>query len=357
VRIALTHAYCWPEVRRGGERILSELANAHATRGHSVTVFSAGWASGTTVENGVTFRRLARRHAGADAHERDFARRLFPLLVSGRYDVVHSLGPRDALASIAAAVVHRRRRTVYSNLGLPWREWWDQQPNRLAHERVVRHVDVYGCISRHALQLLATDYGREGVLMPPGVNLDEFRVADRREPAPTLLYAGALDEPRKGLSTLLEALPMIADREPDVRLWLSGPGDAESVLAAAPIRARERTTVLPLGRPEDLGQAYGRAWTTVLPSMYDSFGLTLLESLACGTPIVASTHAAPQELVQPGIGTLCEPGNVASTAQACCGALDLARAADVSARCRAAAEPYDWRAAVAPAAESAYRSS
>jgi phosphatidyl-myo-inositol alpha-mannosyltransferase len=355
VRIALTHAYCWPEVRRGGERILSELAYTLAGRGHGVTVFSAAWHSGTVVERGVRFRRMRRRHADAGRHEQDFSRRLLAPLALGHFDAVHSLGPRDALASVAAAVVHPRRRTVYSNLGLPWREWWDQQPDAWAHDRVVRHVDVYGCISRHSLQLLATDYGREGVLTPPGVNFDEFSPVDEREPAPTLLYAGALDEPRKGVPTLLHALPLIAEREPDVRLWLSGTGDVEPVLAAAPGAATDRTTVLPLGEPWELRQAYGRAWATALPSMYDSFGLTLLESLACGTPIVASTHAAPQELVQPGIGALCEPEDTASVANACVAALALARDADVSARCRAAAQPYDWRRAIVPALEALYR--
>ena len=210
---------------------------------------------------------------------------------------MHSLGPRDALASLAAAVLHRRR-TVYTNLGLPWREWWQQQPDRWAHDRVVRHVDVYGCTSRHAVALLATDYGREGELMTPGVDLDQFRPAPARAPVPTLLFSGALDERRKGVPTILEALPLIAAEEGGVRLWLSGPGDAASLLREAPEAAR-RTEVLPLGVPSAQAERYGCAWVTLLPSTFDSFGMSLLESLACGTPIVASTHAAPQGARQP----------------------------------------------------------
>jgi alpha-1,6-mannosyltransferase len=89
--------------------------------------------------------------------------------------------------------------------------------------------------------------------------------------------------------------------------------------------------------------------------MYDSFGMALLESLACGTPIVASTHAAPQELVNPGVGVLCEPLDARSFADACLVALGLARDPAVAARCRAAAEPYDWDTRIAPSLEGIYR--
>ena len=47
-------------------------------------------------------------------------------------------------------------------------------------------------------------------------------------------------------------------------------------------------------------ERYGRAWVTCLPSTHDSFGMALLESLACGTPLVATTDSAPQELVARG---------------------------------------------------------
>ncbi|MES4793150.1 MAG: hypothetical protein C4321_09370, partial [Chloroflexota bacterium] len=75
---------------------------------------------------------------------------------------------------------------------------------------------------------------------------------------------------------------------PDVAVWLSGPGDASALLAAAPPEARARTTVLPLGEPTAQHERYGRAWVTTLPSRGDSFGMVLVESLACGTPIVAA---------------------------------------------------------------------
>jgi glycosyltransferase involved in cell wall biosynthesis len=125
------------------------------------------------------------------------------------------------------------------------------------------------------------------------------------------------------------------------------------LLEAAPPEARERTEVLDLGTP-DLGAVYGRAWATVLPSVYEAFGLVLVESLACGTPVVAADHSALPELVTPETGALAEPEDPHSLADACRRALALARAPSVSERCRRAAEPYDWDTGVAPRAEALY---
>src|SRR6202011_1920528 len=61
VRIALTHAFCWPEVRRGAERFVPELAAALHRRGHEVVHYSSAWEAGTAFERGVTTVRLRRR--------------------------------------------------------------------------------------------------------------------------------------------------------------------------------------------------------------------------------------------------------------------------------------------------------
>jgi glycosyltransferase involved in cell wall biosynthesis len=299
VRIAFTHAFCWPEVRRGAERFIQELGAALVRRGHEVTILSAAHDPTTTTLDGVRTVRRRQRRDDVWAHEADFGRRVLPALVAGRYDVVHSMGRRDALASIRAARFHPSRRTVITDLGLPSAEFWSHHGKEAdVVRKVVRGIDVYGCMSHFALAFLARDYGRtDGVVTPGGVNLASFTPARRRTAAPTLLLSGAFAEPRKGAATVLAALPLIAAQEPGVELWLSGPGDAEPLLAAAPPGARERTTVLGVGDAAEQGDRYGRAWATVLPSTDDSFGMALIESHACGTPIVVSTLCEQLDLV------------------------------------------------------------
>jgi len=99
MRLAITHAYSWPEVRRGAERIIDELSRALAERGHEVTVFTSGWRTATAGGDGVQTVRVRRLFRSEARHELDFGRRLTPRLLTGpTFDAVHSLGPPDAVA-------------------------------------------------------------------------------------------------------------------------------------------------------------------------------------------------------------------------------------------------------------------
>ena len=334
------------------------LGAALVRRGHRVVHYSAAWDHGTEVVDGVRTVRLRRRFRNDYRHEADFGRRVFPRLVAGRFDAVHSMGRRDALASLRAARFHPRRRTAFTDLGLPDPAFWGKEGKREAEavEKVVAGIDVYSGMSQLAVDYLARNYGRkDGVVVPGGVDRAVFSPAESREPEPTILFSGAITERRKGVPVLLEALPIIARSEPGVQLWLSGPGDPGPMLAGAPAEARERTRTLGLGDADRQDERYGRAWTTCLPSMYDSFGMALIESLACGTPLVTTTQGAPPELVDRGVtGEVCEPNDPDGLARACLRAFDLARRPETVAACRKSAERFDWDRGLAPLCESLY---
>jgi phosphatidylinositol alpha-mannosyltransferase len=353
MRIALTHPYSWPEVRRGAERIVAETSCALASRGHDVTVLTAGNDAGRFSERGVRTIKVRRIFRDPVRHERWFGWRVVPELLIGRYEVVHSFFPSDAVASIRVRRFTRNL-TVYDDMGIAHRWWLEQVPDRNARLRVIADVDVYGCMSRHALGALERDWGRAGTLIPGGVRLSEFAPASMREPRPTILYSGQLDDPRKGVAALLEAFSIVRASEPSARLWLSGQGDPVELLRAASPAARDGTEVLPLGEARGQADRYGRAWVTALPSIGDSFGLVLLESLACGSPIVTTSDSAPPELVTPETGAVCEPNDPESLAAALRAALELARRPETVTACREFARRFDWDEGIAPLLENIY---
>jgi len=354
LKIALTHEYSWPEVRRGGERYLHELAGALVRRGHKVTIIGGATHASVRREEGVRVIRIALPPFDDKRRGRVFSAEYGGLLMAGRFDIVHSLGPRDGAQSVRAARFRKKRRTVYTDLGNPVKEWWDLQASQAWHDLIVNEIDVYGCLSSYALECLRRDYHLEGRLTPGGVRTDVFRPMGGRASNPTLLYSGVLTEPRKGVANLLRAFEDVLRCEPNAELWLSGPGDPTELLDAAPRVSRERTTVLHLGAPYDQPRRYSSAWATVLPSTHEAFGLVLIESLACGTPIVAVNDAATPELIEPGIGALAQVDDDVSLADACLQAFGLARQDEIRERCRAASLAYDWDSAVAPAIERVY---
>jgi len=325
-----------------------------AGRGHAVTVLTSGATAGTSSSDRVRTVRFRRLFADRIRHERSFALRILPYLATGRFDVVHAMMPLDCLAAVRTRALGGHR-VVYDEMGIPWRWWWAAQPDRWTRERLVAAVDVYGCMSEFALAVLRDDWDREGELIPGGVRLSEFAPADEREPLPTILFSGAMGEPRKGLTDLLRAALILAEHEPKVGVQLSGPGDSEVALAAAPA-ARDLVEVLPLGSPEDQGQRYAKAWVTALPSISDSFGLVLIESLASGTPIVVVVvdDSAPPSLVTPLTGAVAAPGDPESLAVAPRRGIELAAAPETAVACRQFARRFDWDETIAPLLERLY---
>lgn len=358
LRIALTHVYAWPEVRRGGERYLHELASALADTGHHVRVLTTAPASsrGEVLGVEVTYlkrRRLAPRRFKDYADEVAFGGQALARLAATPLDVWHAFGTSDAAAAAALGRV-RRVRSVYTDLGVPGKRSRNRRPDRRMFRFVRDHADHYLCLSDFAAGVLRADFGMTPGVVGGGVDIRRFAPAPARDPHPVLLFTGAVDTPRKNLPLLLEAVAVLRERGVPVRLWISGPGDPAPVLAGAPPAARDAVELKGLGEPELLGELYGRAWDTVLPSEAEAFGLVLIESLACGTPVVSLDQGGPSEIVTPGVGFRAAK-TADALADACAQALDLAAQPGTVTVCRAHSERYDWRTAIVPALEAVYR--
>jgi glycosyltransferase involved in cell wall biosynthesis len=336
LRIALTSVHSWPLVRRGGERYVHELSSALRARGHRVRVLSTG-APARDVVLGVPVRRLVPRS------ERVFGAQSLLLQGLGRADVWHATSTGDGAAAATAGLLRPRLRTVFTDHGFPVRRSRELRGHARLHAHLVRHVDHYVCVSRAAGALLQSEYGREAAVVHPGVDTDRFTPGPGRAARPVVLYSGDLAETRKNVRTLVAAVAAL----PGVALWLVGPGTPD--LHGLPTGHVE---VQRVAAPEELPALYRAAWVTALPSVAESFGMALTESLACGTPGVARRDGGgPAEILTAETGVLCEEG-VPALSAALQQALELTPGGVDACRARAAA--FDWRRAVVPALEELY---
>jgi glycosyltransferase involved in cell wall biosynthesis len=139
-------------------------------------------------------------------------------------------------------------------------------------------------------------------------------------PGPFFLFVGRLAS-NKGLLRLAEAFAPIARRDRSASLVVigadGGVGPAlDARLGELGIADRVRR-LGHLADDRDLAQAYREARATVLPSDYEAFGLVLLESLAQGTPVVASRVGGIPEIIEDGrSGLLVPPGDVPALGEA-----------------------------------------
>jgi glycosyltransferase involved in cell wall biosynthesis len=142
-----------------------------------------------------------------------------------------------------------------------------------------------------------------------GVDLERFCPVDRKAQREalglkvfTLLSVGYLI-PRKGHDLIIEALPML----PDVRLLIAGDGPELANLThlAERLGVAGRVTFLGSLPQTELRNYYGAVDALVLASSREGWANVLLESMACGTPVVASdVWGTPEVVAAPEAGVL-----------------------------------------------------
>lgn len=217
-------------------------------------------------------------------------------------------------------------------------------------------------VSEKARQFMVEHVGGDAVLIPNGVNCRAFAVPGAlpgypRE-APTLFFIGRIDEPRKGLPTLLDAMPGIIAAIPDVELLVAGPGDVPSVQKGLDPAVAEHVRFLGLVSEEDKVRAFHSADLYIAPQLGgESFGIVLLEAMASGTPVLASDLEAFLLVLQGGRdGRVFPTGDSELLADAAIDMLsDDTGRAELAARGLRRAQEFDW-ASVARDVERVYES-
>jgi glycosyltransferase involved in cell wall biosynthesis len=145
-------------------------------------------------------------------------------------------------------------------------------------------------------------------------NLEAARLLGPRDGV-ELLHVGSTI-PRKRIDVLLDVFAAVRAERPDARLVrVGGPFTAEQRVRARELGILDAVVVLPFVDRATLAAVYRRAALTLLPSEREGFGLPLVESLACGTPMVASDIPVLRELGGD-VVSFCPLGDIAQWAVA-----------------------------------------
>lgn len=361
MRIALLNPTYWPEVRRGTERLVHDLAVALTRAGHEVTVLTSHRGRRSAeVEDGFRVVRSRRAPSGRLAH-RGFEHHLLNgpvqawLLVRGRYDVVHAFQLADAWAAVHVHRLLGGPPVIFSFHGIPTARSLSSRRYRMPMlRRVIEWGSAVTVLSEAAAEPFRSHLGSDPEILPGAIFCDDFELEQSRAENPTLVCAASLADPRKRGELLLRAFERLRVRQPAARLLLAGGDDpfAAGSMPALP-GGVERVTA---DRTEDLARAYASAWASVLPSVEEAFGLVLIESLAAGTPAIAARSGAIPEVLTAGApGVLFEADDEGELVRTMEEGLELASRPGVPDACRRAARAWDW-SAVAPRYQYLYES-
>lgn len=297
----------------GVERVFHNVSQGLARRGHEVTLLcSTQGASSEREESGVHVIREHRKGTLLGTPLVQLAKRIpvdtelvhvaatYPFTTPPVLRRAKKLGIPSVLdfhfEPHPASTLGRLAASVYGGIG--------PANYALAQAALVRSFS-HGRSSRG---LAAVPEARWRVV-PNGIDPTAFHPGNGARKGDYVLFVGRL-VPYKGVDVLVRAVAAHPDRP---KLIIAGEGPSEEALKT--LSRKLGVDAHFLGRVPDhaLPDLYRGAHVTVLPSIahQESFGITLLESMACGTPVVASDLPGVDEVALLG-GLLSPPGDPAS---------------------------------------------
>jgi phosphatidyl-myo-inositol alpha-mannosyltransferase len=351
VRVGIVCPYTW-DVPGGVQAHVRDLAESLISQGHEVSVLTP---VDEPDETDLPSYVVPAGRAVPVPYNGSVARLAFgPLslartrrwLREGRFDVLHVHEP--TVPSLSMLATFAARGPMVATFHTATTRSRALQVFGTALQPGLEKITGRIAVSPAARRVVVEHLGGDAVLVPNGVEVSRFEGAQPfpdRGDAPTVCFLGRIDEPRKGLAVLLEALPELVRRVPDVRLLVAGPGDVEEVRSSVPLALRERVELLGLVSDADKPRVYASGDVYCAPNTHgESFGIVLIEAMAAGTPVVASDLEAFRRVLEDGgAGVLFPVGDAAALAGALADLLaDPRRRAALSATGHEVVRRYDW---------------
>ena len=199
-----------------------------------------------------------------------------------------------------------------------------------------------------AARLTLTDHlDTDAVIIPNGIYANRYTEGKRIDKwsGNTIGFIGRFEEPRKGLSVLVDALPVISRFAPDVKVLVAGPGDPADVIEDIDPQLRQRFEFLGKISEDEKADFMSSVAVYVAPNTGgESFGIILAEALAGGACVVASDIPAFDDLLGQGeFGALFESESATELAKVVIDLLrDENKRKELSSRGKERAKLFDW---------------
>jgi glycosyltransferase involved in cell wall biosynthesis len=209
----------------------------------------------------------------------------------GRFDVLHF---SDWMYPPQRAGV--RATTIYDLVPLRYPEWVHPKTHRMhgaKYRNAARTCDVIFAISEFTADDVAETlaFPREQIRVAyPGVDPRFSADGPAAELGGSYIFCVSTLEPRKNLRMLVDAFTLLRRRRPDVTLALAGPEGW-----SAPQLQRDGVRLLGFVPDEQLPELYRGASVFAYPSLFEGFGMPVLEAMASGTATVVSSHPSLDE--------------------------------------------------------------
>ena len=304
LKIAQVCSRYYPDIG-GIETYVKEISERLVTQGHDVEVVttdSSGKLKKYEIINGV---RIIRFKSFSPNNAFFFSPEMYFFLKKRNYDVIHAHN-YHAFPSLFAALAKNDARLVFNpyfhGKGHTFFRNILHVPYKLLGNYIFNQSDKIVCISKYEQKKLQKAFNIEDdsvEILPPGLDMSEFeKIEPFQKEGKTILYVGRL-EAYKGVQYIIEALLRIKE----YGLVIIGEGPYEKNLKTLSQKLESgRINWLKNISRKSLLRYYKSADVFVMLSKHESYGISVAEALACGTPCVVALGSALDEFVD---GRLC----------------------------------------------------
>ncbi len=303
LRIALVTEYYYPHLGGVCEHV-HFFAREAQSRGHHVDIITSNL-KGSEPRAGVIRIAHSLPLYANGSHARvtvglGLRREVRRVLRAGRYDVVHVHSPLTPVLPLLAI------EEADCPLIGTFHTYFEKSNgyrflNRYFQSRLDM-LDAAICVSPSAAWALGRYFSAPWQIVPNGIDTDIFNPhaaapSEMRQDVPAILFLGRFD-PRNGLSTLIDAFRAVKGRRRPAQLLVVGDGPLRAHYYR---QARGDLDITFVGAVlEARPSFYANSAIYACPTTKASFGITLLESMACETPIVCSDILGFRDVVVDG---------------------------------------------------------
>jgi len=305
----------------GAEVHLHEIFGRIASMGHRVDLLASGWpgAAPRAFLDGIDIHRVGTRYSFQFNARRFYNERL----AANHYDVlIEDLNkiplytPRWNASKVVTLVHHLFGSTIFREAAphMAAAVWIAERGISFAY----RGIPFEAVSESTADDLVARGIPRKSIrVIYNGMDTEFFTPApNTRSATPLFAYVGRLKR-YKGVDLILQAFAQLD--APGARLHIAGAGDYRDHLEqlAQSLGISDRVRFLGFISPEEKRDLLRSAWATVFASPKEGWGLTNLETQACGTPVIASNSPGLREsLIDGETGILVPHGDIGALTQA-----------------------------------------
>ena len=323
MKIAFIYDAVYPWVKGGAEKRIYELATRLAQRGHDVHWYSLGWwwpEKGETdmIIDGIHLHGVSNPIELYSDDRRSikealiFSLKLFNPLFKENYDVVDCQGfPFFSCFTAKAHAITGKSKLVITLLEV-WGDFWYEYLGKLGifgklvERTMLSLTDNLITISyKTKKDLRRIKKSERSIVIPPGIDFSYIQKIKTSDEVSDIIFVGRLIK-EKNVDILIKSISIIKEKNPNISCLIIGEGPERSKLEKLvdDLKINDNINFKCFMKNHDYIIGYMKSSNVlVLPSVREGFGIVVIESNACGIPVVVMDHEmnAAKDLVHEGV--------------------------------------------------------